>query len=362
MARGTRTTLAPGIYQDRAGITAVAAANGYREEARYTLGTPLAEMQAWRQKTVTALKKRAPQSAHGRGTLAADAATYLASVTSMPSYEARRADLEAWLPRFGQRARPSLTVQELKQQLNDWAEAGYAASTINHRRQALRDCLRFHDPDGVPVIDGTSRRKPPPLQARALAWQDVLDIVAALRDTKSDAMLRVMAFTGFPQARISRLLPAHLNVKAQTVFLEGRRKGEGTPSKTLPITEAAVEALQMYFRHFPKGGAVQRHSWKVAFMLAVAAANQRRAEAGEPLIPAPPVSRPYDLRHSYGTEMFRRDGDLSTVAEALDVTLETAQRYTLGAVAERVAKAVAKMNEAAPRPKPRLVRRTDDAR
>lgn len=350
MPRGTRTRIAPGIYQDNLGFAAVVVVgSGERrqsKEERFPALTPLKTMEAWQRRTrqTLAAGSLAVPSASGPQALAADAEAYLASVTSMPSYKARRADLEAWLPVYGHRHRHSLTHQELTAQLNTWVEQGVADSTINHRRQALRALYLFCDPDETPPIDGTQCRPSKPLEARALPWPDVLELVAALSDHKSGALLRVLAHTGFPPARIARLQPAHLDARAKTIFLIGRRKGQGTKSQTLRLTDDGVAALQQYFKHFPQGGAVQKESWAVEFMKAVGRVNAQRATDKRPPIPPPPATRPYDLRHSFGTEAYRRSGDLKAVAAALDVSLETAERYTLGAVSTQVDKVIAAMN------------------
>ena len=48
---GTRTKLAKGIYEDAYGIEVVIMRNGHRASQRFRCGTPLAVMQAWRQRT-----------------------------------------------------------------------------------------------------------------------------------------------------------------------------------------------------------------------------------------------------------------------------------------------------------------------
>ena len=321
--------------------------NGQRHslEKRFPVGTPPATIDAWK---LTARAERIATlptpliALVGARTLAADALQYLATVRTMPSYEARKADLMAWLPRFGQRDRRTITHVELQLQLSDWKASGYAASTINHRRHALAAVYELFDPDLPSPVNRTTWAAPPPLQARALAWPDILAIVAALPDTGPAAVLRVMAFTGFPQARISRLRPCDVQDSPPQVFLEGRRKGAGTVSKSLPISRDALDAIHTLFRHYPQGGICTKNAWAQAFRKAVSLVNADRGGSTRPPLPLSAV--PYDLRHSFGTRLYAVTGDLNAVAEALDVTLETAQRYTLGAVKERVVKAIAVMD------------------
>jgi integrase len=362
MPRAPYTTLAPGIYADDRGITAVVVVGSNNgtdkrrrpKERRFPLGTPVDVMQKWQAHTRRSLATTgAPLVRAMPGTLADDAAIYLATVTAMPSYEARRADLEAWLQPFGHRSRHSLTAVELNAQLNTWQAAGYAASTLNHRRQALRAVYQLLDPGSVPPVNGTTRATPPPLMARAIGWDDVREVVAALPDSKSGAMLRVLAFTGLPPARIARLTPRDVDWTSGTVFLIGRVKGAGTASKTIRVMHEALDALRDHFRYFPTGGSVSKNSWLVVFHRTVGRVNAERARTGRP--PLSPDLRPYDLRHSFGTEVYRRRNDINAAAAMLDVSLETAQRYTLGAVDEQIEKAVDDFNRSTPARGPRLV-------
>ena len=351
MPRGKRTTIAPGIYQDKYGIAAVAKANGKREEERFPPDTPIADMQAWRTMMVRRLATEPPDTIEG--TLADWIRQSLESVTSMPSYEARRADSEAWIPTLGQRDPRSILPREITTQLNLWAEQGYAASTLNHRRQAINACYAFMDPNGPNPVSGTQPRRPLPLEARALPWADVLELVAALPTTRAATLLRVMAHTGYPPARVTRLLPADLDAEASAVFLIGRRKGKGTKSERVRVSTDGLAALQEHFRHFPTGGGVTKTSWIVTFHQAVAAVNRQRAVTGRE--PLPEGLRPYDLRHSFGTKLYEETGDLFAVARTLGCSMETAERYTMGGIPAQIDKAITAINAAnirhAPRPR-----------
>jgi len=166
-------------------------------------------------------------------------------------------------------------------------------------------------------------------------------------------MLRVVTHTGYPPARVARLTPNDVDWETAAVFLVGRRKGQGTKSERARVSVDGLAALRAYFRFFPKGGAVAKTSWIVAFHKAVATVNRQRALSGR--APLPEGLRPYDLRHSFGTKLYEETGDLSAVARTLGCSMETAQRYTLGAVPAQVDKAIAAMNAAnirhAPRPR-----------
>ena len=58
----------------------------------------------------------------------------------------------------------------------------------------------------------------------------------------------------------------------------------------------------------------------------------------------PDHCRPYDVRHSFLTDVLRKTGDMRATQElAQHRDIKTTERYTKGAVPERVAQAIAKM-------------------
>jgi len=89
-------------------------------------------------------------------------------------------------------------------------------------------------------------------------------------------------------------------------------------------------------------------TWRVGIARATKAAERHAAETGdrswlEELDNLPPRCHPYDLRHSFGSEMYRQTGDIRAVAELLQhATLDMTKRYTKGAVSERVSDAITK--------------------
>ena len=129
MPRGTRIRLAPGIYQDAHGLSAVVAIGSgttcIQREKRFAPGTPLAKLTEWQAQMRRTLRagQAVPLVTGDRRsmTLAHAVVLYLQTVTSMPSFPARRADCEAWLPRYGQRSIESLGTIEIRGQIDEWA-------------------------------------------------------------------------------------------------------------------------------------------------------------------------------------------------------------------------------------------------
>lgn len=352
--RGQRKRIAEGVYSDRLGyevVVAVGSGETRRQKSkRFKRGTGMKEMTGWQTVARSLLLKKKPKAL--AGTLAQWTRDYLKGKTGMPSFEARRADAEAWLPTFGDRAPSTLTKNELQQQMNTWHKAEVAGSTLNHRKTALAAVLaEFLDEDDRNPAKALTRYPEADIEPRAIAPAIIDEILNAMPPSKSRAMLKVMAATGHPFERQRKLVPVHVQLDQRRVFLVSRKKGKGTAGRWYALTTAGVQAYQEFVDQQAWGGA-RRASLYVCFLRGHAAANRRRALVNAPLIP--PI-RPYDLRHSFGTEAYRREGDIRAVAELLDCTVETALRYTLGAVPARMQAVVDALNAPEPTPQRRRI-------
>lgn len=357
--RGARTRIAPGVFSDAIGLSAVvkigSGKTGTQKEKRFARGTSLKEIRDWQSATRAALAKKRGRSVKGqtRGTLAADVQTYLATILNRPKYGSAKSCLAAWCEAFGHRRRSSLTLAELQAQMDRWegsdTEPGrFAGSTLMHCKDHLVDLYRVLDV--VDDADNLATKLRRPAQAdpepRAIPDAIVEEIFDAMPLSRARACLKVMAYVGLPPARLRRLKPTQLDLQAKTVFLVRRRKGKGTDEKTFGLTDRGVLAFQEFIQINAWGG-VTKESLLTCFQRGVNAANRLRAKANLPLIP--PV-RPYDLRHTFGAATYRATGDIGAAAELLDVTLETAKRYTLSAVPDQLKKAVEALNQAYPVP------------
>jgi integrase len=173
----------------------------------------------------------------------------------------------------------------------------------------------------------------------------------AARETaaKTRARYAVMAYTGLPPAQIMRLTPDDVDLEAKSVLVKPRRKGKGVKARTLPLLEEAVEA----FRAFAEANAwgtwstpSAQRSWNIAKAKVV---KQLRAGTPklEPQARATAIRllegmRPYDLRHSFGTQALRASKDLKAVKELLmHGDIRTTERYVGGAVDDVAAGAIA---------------------
>jgi site-specific recombinase XerD len=144
-----------------------------------------------------------------------------------------------------------------------------------------------------------------------------------------------------------------VDLEARAVFVLGRRKGHGTASRTLPLTAGGVRAFAEYAKQSAfatidsetgalRPGGVARATLFLVFSRALEALNTVRSRAALP----PLQLRPYDARHAFGAAVYRQTGDIRAAAELLDVSLETAMRYTMGAVPDRLRTVVATLDGA----------------
>lgn len=360
-ARGKRTRIAEGVYADVLGMSAqVTVGSGpskLQREKRFPRGTAMKEIRDWQTNQRALLtRKRGKPKRRSKDSFAVDVTSYLTTVESRPSYGSAKACLGAWVSVFGDRRRSTLTLIELQATMDGWhrnddnPEGRYSGSMLNHCKDHLVRLYRALDQceDADNVATKLRRYEQADLQPRAIDDAIVDEVLAIMPPSRTRACLKIMAYVGMPPARQRRLKPADLNLAAKTVYLVRRRKGGGTEEKTFPLTEKGVEALTEFVQLNAWGG-VTKESLYTCFLRGVSAVNRKRARLEQPLIA--PV-RPYDLRHTFGTRVYRETGDLGIAAELLDVTLQTAKRYTLTAVPDRLAKAVATLNEGTPPPSP----------
>jgi integrase len=153
-----------------------------------------------------------------------------------------------------------------------------------------------------------------------------------------------MAYTGLRQSQIMRLTPAAWDPRRRLLMVPGTDKGRGTKPYTLPLGRSATAALQTFDAREAWGRftwAPMARMWREAW-LAMRTGDDRLAIRAHPAAYAhieTPV--PYDLRHSFGTQLYRKTGDLKAVKELLGhASIRMTERYTLAAVSEQKHKAM----------------------
>ena len=302
-------------------------------------------------------QQRAADTVARAGLVETDAETYLAlkTVKAMPSYADRVRDIRLWVAAFARRPRRSITTREIDEQLQAWINEGYAASTVNNRRTALMALYSRLDGRGAanPVREARVFQEPE-LAPRGLPYALVVRILDAIPAERSHSHLRettmtpirtrarfeVMAWTGMRPSQLSQLTPEHVNFEERWFVTPRAQKGRGRASRhprpqiRKPMTADAEAALRRFFA-IGCAGPFSASSARRLFARAVQDVERAiQEERQDPTFRLPRIV-PYDLRHSFGTELLRRTKSLETVAELLDHTsTRMTKRYALGAVTD----------------------------
>jgi integrase len=334
--RSRRHRVARGIFRDDMGYAVRVEVEKHREEKRYPLTADVKAMKAWQEERRVELRRRHKARTATPGSFADDARRYLEAVKAMPSYVMRKADIERWSAEFGNRRRHTVNGAEIAAVLHRWAtqprakgKKPYAASTVNHRRTALLHLYTLLDgPTAENPVRAIKKFREPDPAPRGYDYPTIRRILTHMSG-KSAARAAVLAFTGIPPAQLMAIEPEHVNWPQAHVWVHGRRKGGGTVSRYYPLTSAAVEA----FRELDAvngWGRYSTSSLRKAFRRACVAAGVA-------------IGRPYDLRHSFATEVYRvsDEGAAQVLLDHRD--RRTTRRYTVGALEEHLRQALPKL-------------------
>lgn len=342
--RGTRRKIDTGIYSDDIGFSLCAKIHGTQFEKR----TKAQPDQALRQRWIEELTEKMPPAT--TGTLAGDIAEYL---TTLPPKSRRKQnaelDLQPWLDRCGECTRKELTAVEIRAALASWQAEGFAPSTINHRRQELSNVFTtLNGRSGANPVRDVPRLVERYDEPRGFPMEIVQLILDQIPAGPEKCRLTVMATTGLPPAQIARLEPHDFHAATQALYVRPRRKGAGVPGRTLPLTTAAVRALQGYFSSNAKGPSYSRTLKMFHKAVTIAKKKWLKANRGKAW-PAPKNLRPYDLRHAWLTHAYRTTKDLRAVAElGLHSDLKTTRRYAEAAVSDTARHAIRLLDAGAP--------------
>lgn len=276
--------------------------------------------------------RKAGTTQHPTGTLRGDVTHYLAAyMTGHPAHHERQRHLELWITELGESAwRGRINKDDVARVLNQWKASGLAADTCNKRRAALSALYNALDGRGGknPVRDVPKFRAPEPLP-RGIPYALIRRALKKLPKSRTRARLAVMAYTGLRQGQVMKLTPEAWDEKAHILLVPGTAKGRGTKPYTIPLSPAAEDAL----REFEDLDAWGR------FQTAPMARMWREASAKAKL---PKGTVPYDLRHSFGTAIYKATGDIkATKALMGHAAIRMTERYMLAAVPERQQKAIA---------------------
>lgn len=377
-----------GIRRHGAGWQAEVRVVGHpRSVEQWPLETDPAVMQDWRKKEQARLRLTAPRAT--KGTFAADARRYLSLVTTMPSYTMRKRDIELWIGVFGTKPRSNITRADIRAQRDAWHLHGprrvwrkrkdakgnvihggvwvdepgpLAASTVNHRLRALANLWT--------VLDGRHAPNPardvPELEEdegedRSLPYALIEMVIATMPDrgqgkkgepratvSLTKIRVRVMAYVGLPPIDIGRLTPDRVNLDYGWVDTGKRKKGKGVLTGRRPLTPQGLDAMRQFVAANAFGtfstASMLKSVRRACLRVAKALAQNPETAALAPIVRR---IRPYDLRHSYVTEVLGKSGDLhATQLLSGHADLRTTVSYGRRALNPALAAALAKVTAA----------------
>jgi integrase len=315
----------------------------------FPLSTPRAEIEAWRVRE--ALQYGAAQRAPAADSLQARVQAYLTRrrAQQMPTVKQRAAHLELWLQALGRDRSPhSITRAEIDHVLEGW-HAEFGRGTVRKRRTALQSFFAWlQGKTGLNPVKGTINPPPPKAEAREIAYPLIERAIAAMpvwRSARPGAprarslapiRCRVIAYVGLPPGILQAVMPDDLSLHARKVRVLGRKKGQGTEPRTVPLSDEGLAAFKA-FHEANAYGSFATESLNRAFKRGCKRAGLN-----------PKTVHLYDLRHSFLTQAYRVTRDLATVgrlglhAEGSVVT----ERYARGANADVDAAAVAAFSQA----------------
>lgn len=333
----------PGIRRTKTGWQVYVQVGGRFHSERHPKHATLAELKARRDELIVAARQRkkaerARLDAH-RGTLAADVTTYLRAVAAMPTLDYRRRDLEAWLERFGDRPRASLTAGEIREQLQAWRsegptlrykrtrdggewvrlKRGLSASACNHRRTALLHLYTTLDGKAAPnpVRDVPAFVEPPPApRGRPIALLE--RVVARVKSDAHRARLEVLMWTGMRgNSELGRMTPELVNLEDRICYVPTAKGGQRF--RLVPLNDAGVAAWKR-FAKAKAWGEYDKDGLRSALTRAVRAEIAALEAEGQPVPAGLERLRVYDLRHSVATELLKQGADLADVQDFLGHT------------------------------------------
>lgn len=318
-----------GVSRDARKLRVYVKVGKHQREKRFDFGTKNRTINDWREETRRALRNLPPDTAPD-GTLEADIDRYLLQVKAMPTYEERERHLLLWRDELGALTpRAEIRADDIRTVLQKWRKV-LGPATCNKRRAAIMHLWSVLDGKGAsnPVRDVPKFPAPHALPR----GRDPHVIDRALKQAprcRSRACCRVMLWTGMRPVELDRAKPDDVNLAQRTAII---RTAKGGRVRVVPLTDQAIQAWKEFdaaecWEHVPQAAPLNR--WL-------------KDRTGIPDL------RVYDLRHSYGTALARRETRLDVIGSLMGhSTLELTKRYTLAAVTPDALAATVKLAEEA---------------
>jgi integrase len=367
----------PGVRLHRNRRQAFVRVDGILRTTTFDLHTLPSVIQAWRE-----AQRGTAAPVPAAGSFAADVASHVATLKTVTASRAA-SYLALWIHELGgERASDSITSHEIAAVLERWsvtptipkpgprqgrasAPRGLAAGSLIKRRGYLYAFFQWRfGAAGVNPVRAVPPPAAPKLEARAIPYapeaapsHHVAAILAAMAPHRSvrrgfpavparaRLIAAVIAYTGIPPGMLMGVTRKDLVLTAPgSIRVLARLKGGGVEARTYPLGAEAFAAC-VAFDAAGAYGAFNIQSVNRAFQRAAVQCGLDRLRF-----------HLYDLRHSFGTQIYRVTKDARTVERLMGHALNSPMtaRYTEAAHAEVDAAAVANFLPAStPAPAPK---------
>jgi integrase len=329
-----------------------------RSVKQFPIETSIDTIAAWRREEQARLQLTSPTKI--RGTFPRDVQDYLRARAAMPGIRERTRHMTLWVQAFGPRRSADIQPWEIAAVRDRWLTEGpktvwrrwvadgieryggrwvdlpvpLSASQVNLRLRALENFYTVMFPQEYNPVREVAEVAGPDAEARDLPYAVIDRLLAAMPDRGRPAKgeprsavsltkLRLQAFagTGFSHRELMGIRPSdlHLDEQPPWVWVRGRQKGKGTSGVAQPLTDRGAAALQALTAAGGLGSFSPSAMWK-----SLQRVGRRLGLTG---------IRPYDLRHSFATEVLARTKSLATTQLLMrHKSSRTALRYSQSAV------------------------------
>ena len=285
-------------------------------------------------------------------------------VKTLASYKTRLSDTRAWCEGFGHLRRDQITSEMLQEQTDDWGKTGFAAWTIRHRINALRQVHKVLDGESAdnPVLEVRAPSKPRAIP-RAIDYDTIRTTFNQMKPSATKGFLTIVAFCDFRPVEIRRTEPwmVHLDTDTPDVIRNTAKGGDVT---VVPLPAEGMLAWRMFIEHggFDKRPDVTDRLGRPSQTSTFPNANRDWKAAMLRAGFAP--TRCYDLVHSYCTQLLLNGGgDVALVQKARGHRdIRTTLAYTQVTVDPRLTEAVEKAFTLRPKVTVRVAASRGDAR
>jgi site-specific recombinase XerD len=303
MATKRRKRVGKGIYRDSYGLSATVKVgtgdHAYQREKRLPFDSPFKDIKAWQEAMRSQLRALADRPVSlTRGTLEADAETYLAQVKHLASYKSRVCEVDAWIAAYGRLRRSQITAEHVRTIRATWLAEGYAPKTVNNRMQTLEHLYRTLDGSRATTpADDVKPLNVPPSQKVLVPAKVFRTVAANLTDAKTKARFMIIASTGVRPAEVKRTEPGDVDIDRRAWIVRTAKGGEPRALWLNDDMKAAWES----------------------FIAAGAWGHFDASDYAKALYAAgwPKDVRPYQARHSMALELGERGVDIGDIQGVL---------------------------------------------